>query len=1049
MKRRTRPDQLERLPQDGQSPRATARRRFYARCPRLASLCLLAASLLAFGLAPIASGAEPPDLSIVWTASDGDGPIGAPQIEAEAGDLLTATIYLRIGSDGVRSYSISLLFDADLDDELDLVSATAFLPPGFDTTPTASPAATIESTPTTPGQVKGFAAWTTAAAGPSSTRLAIGQVVFRVNTPTLDGADVVPDLTVVGASIFSNAYQNQTAETTRRPAEVNPFLTPQLDRWFQLAIALLPIGDAGNAKDATTNHGAVAYDYRISRSEITNAQYVIFLNAVDPNGTNPNGLYNPSMSSQTRGGIDFDAGALPGLKYSTKPYFADRPVNFVSFHDAARFVNWLENGTPNGGGTETGAYTMGATFPPESANARFAIPTIDEWYKAAYYDPAAPGTTYYSYPTGTSGIPTAVQCDTVGGLPGEVTNAGSNVVNFFDGCEWGGVPAGEGNVSRVGATGTASPYGAVDLGGNVNEWTTFVFGGGYLVRGGAYDDGAATLRKNLSSLETPAPSEERADIGFRIVARPPSDLDGDGIPDDGSNGGGFTCGDGETQGCDDNCPLVPNADQANYDGDDHGDACDNCPYRANTDGETPFTRFDPINGDPRPLLFQSDIDADGRGDVCDLDMDGDGLANDFDPDRDGDTIPDDGAPGDVPCTSDVGTNCDDNCPSVVNWNPAVPEGQLDCDADGQGDLCDCSAGLVDGDDLDGDDVGVTCDNCPLQANPDQADADQDGIGNACDLCPKLAETFPAEDSDGDGVGDPCDVCPDVADPDQADADADRVGDACDLGSDSDGDGVADAADNCPHAPNASQLDADGNGLGDACDPLLMSFESNGLPPDPQDPYITYPEPDDIDLPVQTCAASRTGEPGQTTQFDTLDFRWIQDGDGANLGQCFWDAEEGDADTINGTVEWSYVRLQDDVADCCIYRAARDANDPNPIVGMVVYQQGNATIDATDTDGDFFFDQCDTCPDIPNALQADADFDEIGDLCDNCPTIANPDQADLDNDGMGNACDTSPAPEPGFGVGLVLALLVGASATVSRARRRVAQSQLLISTNADQ
>lgn len=60
----------------------------------------------------------------------------------------------------------------------------------------------------------------------------------------------------------------------------------------------------------------------------------------------------------------------------------------------------------------------------------------------------------------------------------------------------------------------------------------------------------------------------------------------------------------------DNCPTVPNPDQADSDRDYVGDDCDNCP---NT-----------------PNLDQSDTDADGRGDACDEDADGDGVPNDQD-----------------------------------------------------------------------------------------------------------------------------------------------------------------------------------------------------------------------------------------------------------------------------------------------------------------------------------------------------------------------------------------------------------------------------------
>ena len=59
-------------------------------------------------------------------------PIALGEITLE-GHTLTATVFLRADSTGIQSYHVSLRFDAALDDELDLVSATGFLPAGFDT----------------------------------------------------------------------------------------------------------------------------------------------------------------------------------------------------------------------------------------------------------------------------------------------------------------------------------------------------------------------------------------------------------------------------------------------------------------------------------------------------------------------------------------------------------------------------------------------------------------------------------------------------------------------------------------------------------------------------------------------------------------------------------------------------------------------------------------------------------------------------------------------------------------------------------------------------
>jgi hypothetical protein len=75
------------------------------------------------------------------------------------------------------------------------------------------------------------------------------------------------------------------------------------------------------------------------------------------------------------------------------------------------------------------------------------------------------------------------------------------------------------------------------------------------------------------------------------------------------------------------------------------------------------------------------------------------------------------------------------------------------------------------------------------------------------------------DQDHDGIDDVNDNCPLVANPDQADNDGDGLGDACDA--DDDNDGVPDTEDNCPFTPNPSQGDIDGNGVGDACEPFAF------------------------------------------------------------------------------------------------------------------------------------------------------------------------------------------------------------------------------------
>jgi Zn-dependent metalloprotease len=131
----------------------------------------------------------------------------------------------------------------------------------------------------------------------------------------------------------------------------------------------------------------------------------------------------------------------------------------------------------------------------------------------------------------------------------------------------------------------------------------------------------------------------------------------------------------------------------------------------------------------------------------------------------------------------------DNCP--LDPNPD----QANADGVGPGDVCDPDA--------DNDGLLNDADNCSLASNPDQHDVDGDGFGDVCD------------DSDADLIMDSSDNCRLTPNRDQVDTDGDGRGDACDA--DIDGDGVSNQHDNCPLRANANQANADGDSAGDACD----------------------------------------------------------------------------------------------------------------------------------------------------------------------------------------------------------------------------------------
>jgi hypothetical protein len=87
------------------------------------------------------------------------------------------------------------------------------------------------------------------------------------------------------------------------------------------------------------------------------------------------------------------------------------------------------------------------------------------------------------------------------------------------------------------------------------------------------------------------------------------------------------------------------------------------------------------------------------------------------------------------------------------------------------------------------------------------------------------------------------TAPEVANPDQADADNDGIGDACEP--DGDDDGVIDDSDNCPFDPNTDQADADGDGTGDACDQDNADLDNDGVP-DSDDRCLPTPEGQVVD-----------------------------------------------------------------------------------------------------------------------------------------------------------------------------------------------------------
>ncbi|HSW46669.1 MAG TPA: SUMF1/EgtB/PvdO family nonheme iron enzyme, partial [Phycisphaerae bacterium] len=286
-------------------------------------------------------------------------------------------------------------------------------------------------------------------------------------------------------------------------------------------IDLVPVGDPGNAADTRYgNWGAVGHKYWMGKFEVTNGQYIEFLNAA-ARISDPYSLY---LHSPTWSGI-VRTGSPGNYTYGPKngdAAWLNRPAIYVTYWSALRFANWLHNGQPTGppgpSTTEDGAYTLNGYFGPDGRSitrkpgARWAIPTEDEWYKAAYYKGGSTNAGYWDYPTRSNTAPTCVVPPGAAEPPGSANYRGSTADPVY-------------RSTPVGAyTYSPGPYGTFDQGGNVTEWTETLaapVSGAWprVYRGGMWVFNTALYLHASQSLSLP-PGTGWTGGGFRVVYVP-------------------------------------------------------------------------------------------------------------------------------------------------------------------------------------------------------------------------------------------------------------------------------------------------------------------------------------------------------------------------------------------------------------------------------------------------------------------------------------------------------------------------------------------------
>jgi hypothetical protein len=260
----------------------------------------------------------------------------------------------------------------------------------------------------------------------------------------------------------------------------------------QFSMEFVTIGNPNNAADTTGSPnpvGSVAYVYNIGKYEVSRDM------VTKANAAGSLGITLQDMTSYGGNGVN-------------------RPATGITWYEAATFVNWLNTST---GGTAAYKF-VGGTFqlwsPTDAgynannlfrnSNAKFWLPSNDEWYKPAYGNLDG---TWNNYPTGGDSAPTAVASGTAANT---AVYAQSNSTGPAD----------------IDNAGGLSPWGTMGQGGNAWDWNETAFDGSNNsvgesreARGGSWRTGSsgplyASSRYGID------PTNVDNNYGFRVASVP-------------------------------------------------------------------------------------------------------------------------------------------------------------------------------------------------------------------------------------------------------------------------------------------------------------------------------------------------------------------------------------------------------------------------------------------------------------------------------------------------------------------------------------------------
>jgi|688.fasta_scaffold13150_4 hypothetical protein len=221
--------------------------------------------------------------------------------------------------------------------------------------------------------------------------------------------------------------------------------------------------------------GGVNYYYNITKYYITNNEYCLFLNSVDPQGTNPQNIYSTYVPNT----ITYSSGNINSNKYSviTSGYNrGNKPIDNIPVANMLRYCNWLSNGGKSYNTTSsgvsapqnTGSYNIGtgvnilSTIP--RGTGRFRLPDAHEIIKASYY--RGSDSVYWNFGTKTNSAPISVGVNTTtrdsllpSGVSGLELRQSYNTANLGTA------------LTTAGTNGASSPYGLYDVEGSVMDVT--------------------------------------------------------------------------------------------------------------------------------------------------------------------------------------------------------------------------------------------------------------------------------------------------------------------------------------------------------------------------------------------------------------------------------------------------------------------------------------------------------------------------------------------------------------------------------------------------